>query len=129
MNPVQKRIFDQVVNPAIRGLAGLRVAEIMEIDHFRKKAKIAFTDGQRENGQEVAEVMLVRQQGFHEPGPFVGDTVLIGFMNNDYRNPIIIGSVDSAYQFRRRIERDRHLSQGSLLSDIYTERVGETWDV
>lgn len=129
MNPVQQRLFNNIVSPALRRTAGLRMATIRDVDYIRKRATIAFTDSQMATGDDVAEVNIVRQNGLHESGPFPGDTVLIGFLNNDIKFPFIIGAADIAYADVRRVERDRHHEQGALLSDLYVKRKGETWNV
>ncbi|MNP29196.1 hypothetical protein D3C76_1222080 [compost metagenome] len=105
------------------------MATVRDIDYIQKRATIAYTDSQQGTGEDVAEVNLVRQNGLHESGPFPGDSVLIGFLNNDTKFPFIVGAADTYYADIRRVERDQHHEQGALLSDKYTQRKGETWNV
>lgn len=129
MNRIKQSLQSELVSPVMRRTAGLREGIIRDVDYIRKRANISFTDGQGSYGDDVTQVNMIRQNGIHESGPFPGDTVLIGFLNNDVKRPFIIGSMDTAYADVRRVERDQHHEQGSLLSDAYTKRKGETWNV
>lgn len=129
MNKVQQKIYDEVVAPAIGNLAGLRIGTIRRFHPLTKRAIIAIHDMQGNPEREIPNVPIVRQQGAHESGPFVGDTVLIGFFNNDLRYPVIIGTVDLRYNETRGASRDVHKRKGANLTDLYVKREGEIWDV
>jgi len=129
MNRIKQHLQSELVAPNIRRTAGLREAIVRDVDYVRKRASIAFTDAQGSYGDDVLKVNMIRQNGIHESGPFPGDTVLIGFLNNDIKRPFIVGTTDTAYADVRRVERDQHAEQGALLSDRFVNRKGDTWNV
>ncbi len=124
MNSVQKRLFETMVAPSLLNVTGVRTAFIREISHITMLATIEFAEG---GNVPLEGVPLVRQQGFHEPGPFPGDEVLVGFFNNETNAPVIVGSVDRFYAFQRRTQRDIHLRKGAGVPDAYAARTGEGW--
>jgi hypothetical protein len=125
MNKVQQSIYDTVVRPAIKSLAGLMIAEVRHVNYTTKRAIIAIEqpdDPQRTDESYIIEVPIVRQQGVHESGPYPGDQVLVGFINNDHRHPVIIGTIDLMYNTRRGDNRDPHPGKGARLTDLYCAR-------
>lgn len=128
MNAVQKNLYDKVVAPAMKSLAGFRIGEVRDINYATKRATIVYTDAQDKKGVEIINVPMVRQQGTHEAGPFIGDQVLIAFFNNDNRRPVIIGTIDVDYDRSRGADRDPHPGKGANVSDVYCTRDGEKWD-
>lgn len=129
LNKVQQSIHDNIVGPAIKQIPGLRIATIRQIDYINKTAVIVYSEAQDTKGTEIPGVPIMRMQGVHESGPFGGDTVLIGFMNNDFRKPVILGTIDQLYGTRRGLDRDPHPGKGANLSDLYCVREGEKWSV
>ncbi|WP_422661741.1 hypothetical protein ACK8P5_25645 (plasmid) [Paenibacillus sp. EC2-1] len=129
LNSVQQNIYDRIVGPAIKQIAGLRIGVIREIDYQYKLATIVYADAQDKQNVETPNVPMMRQQGSHESGPFVGDHVLVGFFNNDFRKPVILGTIDQLYGYRRALDRDPHPGKGANLSDLYCKREGESWSV
>lgn len=129
MNKVQRRIYNEIVAPAMNNIAGIRLAVIRDISYENKMCSVAYNVQQDAANMEITNVPMLRQQGTHESGPFVGDTVLIGFFNNDSRKPVILGTLDMAYKARRTEGRDKHDGKGAHISDLYCDRKGESWNV
>lgn len=128
MNRIQRTLFEATVAPAMRRSVGLKLGTVREVDYVKKRITIAYTENQADNENETVNIDMVRDMGLHEAGPFEGDQVLVGFLNNNIMYPYIIGTTDTNYGLERRFEYDQHRNQGAYLSDQYATRSGETWN-
>lgn len=132
MNQVSRKILDNVVNPALNALGSMRVGRIISRNATTNEAEVSFSSasGLAEDTEKSSKyVAMVRQEGMYEAGPFVGDEVLLGFINNDISRPVILGAIDTRYAISRRPEREGHKGSGTNIADYYTRRSGANWNV
>jgi hypothetical protein len=131
MNPVQQKILNNVVKPALNQLGSIRVGRVIAFNPNTKEATVSYStkDGVENKNRVAKFVPMIRQEGVHESGPYVGDRVVLGFINNDISRPIILGVIDQRYAISRRVEREQHDGKGTNIPDYYTRRTGANWNV
>lgn len=127
MSTLRKKIEQEILNPALSKMAGINIGTIVDWNPDTKEAWISFA-ANTESGEKILKnVPMLRQEGQHESGPYIGDTVVLGFINNDYSKPIIIGRIESNYTLGRKRTREQHKRKGGNVSDVYTRRSSEDW--
>lgn len=127
MNPVQKKIYEQVVAPALAQNAGFVIGEVTEFVPGHNFGSVRYTTPSSTESMEQRGVPLLNIMGVKGACPFPGDPVLIGFINNSYQQPIMLGIMDKEYAFQTRPMYQSHFRNGSNIPDYYSEREGETW--
>lgn len=129
MNRVQQKIYDEVVRPGLDSMAGLTVGEVVETDPRNHlvvaKAKIN-EEGAEEQLLPPAPIATIN--GLKTTDFYTGDKVLIGFIQSSYRHPFIVSKIDMEYALDTR-EKESHFRKGSNITDFYSDREGEDWDV
>lgn len=129
MNAVQKRIYDQVVGPALSQVAGMVIGEVASFTPGHNFGSVVYSSPGSTGQIEKKGVPYMNVFGVKTMCPMPGDSVLIGFINNSYQQPIILGLLDKEYAFQTRPLYESHFRSGSNIPDYYSERVGEDWDV
>lgn len=129
MNPVQKKIYETVVAPALAQNAGFIIGEVASFTPSHNFGSVVYSTPDSTETIEKRGVPYMNVMGIKTMCPMPGDKVLIGFINNSYQQPIILGLMDKEYAFQSRPLYESHFRRGSNIPDYYSERVGEDWDV
>jgi hypothetical protein len=127
MNKVQQSIYDKIVSPAMKSIAGAVMGTVISFDSINHLATVEYSSGDMFSTQKV-NVPYNVTPGIKKSALYPGDTVLLIFLNNSYKRPVILDILDREHALQTWTNQD-HTGKGSNISDYYSEREGESWDV
>lgn len=127
MNKVQKKIYEEVVKPALDNIPGNLVATVKEFDNLSQTGTIEMSSPLQKGVSYMYNVPVSNVSGIKQPNPFPGDKVMVTFLGANHRFPVILGTVDSKHFLFTRNEKESHFRSGSNITDIYNQREGEGW--
>jgi hypothetical protein len=128
MNKVQQSIYDKVVGPAMKSIAGMVIGEVRSFNSRLHLGSVVYSSG--EDGEKILKhgVPMEVTPGIKKSSPFPGDPVLLAFINNNYQTPVIVGILDKEHIYNTRTLSTIHRRKGSNVTDLYSAREGETWN-
>lgn len=127
MNPVQQKILESVVQPALSQMAGMCIGTVTDFVPGHNFGSVVYSTPDSTDQIEKQGVPYMNVIGVKTMCPMPGDDVLIGFINNSYKQPVILGIMDREYAFQTRPLYQSHFRNGSNIPDYYSEREGESW--
>ncbi|MCX7610379.1 MAG: DUF2345 domain-containing protein [Ignavibacterium sp.] len=143
MNHIQELIKRKIIEPEKMNQAKTVIGEIDYYDAKNNRADVKVPNlvtvqkGGIAKGKTyilLKHVPVGFSTGMYNAGPFKGDKVFVSFQNNDIKQPIITGHVDTTYMHTTRRNRTEHGMKGGFLpsygivkKDNFREKEYPTW--
>lgn len=127
MNKVQKKIHDEIVKPALSRLPGDIIGRVISFNNETQTGVVEFSTGANSPAELVRDVPYMAIGGVKQAAPLPDDNVLIGFIGSTHRYPYMYGKMDMRHVVRTRIDEHSHKGTGAQITELYTEREGESW--